>query len=258
MLVANFIDARPAQLSYPFFRFIHIITFSLQRVHHACLQRWIDERDLPRNSTGQALVCEICKTPYKSGYRAPPPRPEPSRMPRRIERVMVGQDLYVIVVDPQTGMATVRPTGGGLHDYEDSDEDDPRRLNMSPMSACIFSFFLFVMSSLLLSHLFTALPGPSVEPGSIPSPMDDEQADEQFQDLSMTLLLLWLMLRLLVLVAPVYTISRIFERARLARLRANSSAGESENDGVELRAVVVEAPPPSAGLAAVEVPPGRS
>jgi len=217
-------------------------------VHHACLQRWIDERDLPRNSAGQALVCELCKQPYKDGFRPPPPRPSvPSR---RIERVMIGQDLYVIVVDSETGerIGTARPSRG-FNDYED-EEEDYRARHLNPVSACVFSFFLFMMSSVLLSHLFTSLPGtstgdPSGSGSNIPSPMDDEQADEEFQDLSMTLLLLWLMLRLLVLVAPVYTISRMFERARLARTRADSSSEDNDGiDGVELGVVGAPAPPP--------------
>lgn len=161
---------------------------------------------------------------------------------------MIGQDLYVIVVDSESGerVGTARPMRG-FNDYEDDDEDYPAR-HLNPVSACVFSFFLFMMSSILLSHLFTSLPGtstgdPDGSGSSKPSPMDDEQADEQFQDLSMTLLLLWLMLRLLVIVAPVYTISRMFERARLARTSADSS---SENDGVELGVVDVEAGQPAA------------
>jgi RING-variant domain len=218
----------------------------LQRVHHACLQRWIDERELPRSNTNQALVCEICKQSYKAGYRSPPPRP--TAPPRRVERVMVGNDLYVIVVDSQTGLptATARPMRA-FAEYEDAEEDFPANRQLNPVSACAISFFLFMMSSMLLSHLFTSLPGTSStggEPGStIPSPMDDEEADQEFQDLSMTLLLLWLMLRLLVLIAPVYTISRMFERARLSRNRDDLSAGEAGNEGVEL-GVVVELPPP--------------
>lgn len=217
-------------------------------MHHACLQRWIDERDLPRNSAGQALVCEICKQPYKDGFRPPPPRP--SMPSRRVERVMIGQDLYVIVVDSETGerLGTARPIRA-FNDYEDREEEEdyPAR-HLNPVSACAISFFLFMMSSVLLSHLFTSLPGtsagdPSGGDSSIPSPIDDEQNDEQFQDLSMTLLLLWLMLRLLVLVAPVYTISRMFERARLARTRADSGSGDGGNDGVELGVVVELAPP---------------
>jgi hypothetical protein len=228
--------------------------FFLQRVHHACLQRWIDERDLPRDSAGQALTCEVCKQPYKDGYRPPPPRPAATMPPRRVERVMIGQDLYVIVVDSQTGerLGTARPFRD-LTDYEDEEEEFSAR-QLNPVSACAISFFLFMMSSLLLSHLFTSLPATSTggDPsGSIPSqPMDGEQADEQFEDLSMTLLLLWLMLRLLVLIAPVYTIGRMFERARLARTRADSNAGDGDNDGVELGVVVETEPSPAVGVPA--------
>jgi hypothetical protein len=135
-----------------------------------------------------------------------------------------------------------------LSEYEDEEEEySPRHLN--PVSACAISFFLFMMSSLLLSNLFTSLPetstggDPSGSSGDIPSPMDDDQADQQFQDVSMQLLLLWLMLRLLVLVAPVYTISRMFERARNNRASETGDVELGSVEAVSAVGVPVVAPP---------------
>jgi hypothetical protein len=50
----------------------------------------------------------------------------------------------------------------------------------------------------------------------------DEAADAQFQDISATLLLLWLMMRLLVLVAPMYALRRLLTNVRERRRRGAS------------------------------------
>lgn len=145
---------------------------------------------------------------------------------------------------------------GSFSDSEETEDDGPPTQPLNPVSACAISFLLFMISLLLLSHVFSSLvPGSGTgEPGSIPSPTDDEEEDE---DLAMTLLLLWLILRLLVLVAPVYTISRMFERARLAQLRAAPPSVDLENGGVELR-VVMEPAPSGAGVAPAAPPVARS
>ena len=69
---------------------------------------------------------------------------------------------------------------------------------------------------------------------TIPSdqPMDEAAADAQFQDISATLLMLWLMMRLLVVISPVYAISRLIQRSRAALSRSGN-----DESGVELRAV---------------------
>lgn len=210
----------------------------LQRAHHSCLQRWIDEREVVEGRE-DPLVCEICKTKYKGEYTVPP------RRPGRTERVQIGRDVFLIVVDPQSGLATARPLNG-FEEYDPDGEDVADRLN--PLAACAVSFVLFTLCSLLLSHLFASLPA-SFSPGKdqtssqsfcecnslsrvlvefvflylylleccaegdTPEAMD-EAADAQFQDISATLLLLWLMMRLLVLVAPMYALRRLLINVR--------------------------------------------
>ena len=73
------------------------------------------------------------------------------------------------------------------------------------------------------------------ETGIIPGSAEDEAADAEFQDLSATLLLLWLMMRLLVLIAPVYTVARFMSRVREAQVRARAADSAEE---VELHVVV--------------------
>ncbi|CAN6484586.1 unnamed protein product [Victoria cruziana] len=41
---------------------------SLKYAHRKCLQRWCNEKG--------DIICEICHQQYKSGYTAPPPRPQ--------------------------------------------------------------------------------------------------------------------------------------------------------------------------------------
>ena len=75
---------------------------------------------------------------------------------------MVGQELYVIVVDPQTGIGRARQVNGVEDVLDDDDEPEEQfaeRLN--PVSACAISFCLFIGCSLLLSHLFHSLPEPN-------------------------------------------------------------------------------------------------
>lgn len=62
----------------------------------------------------------------------------------------------MIVVDPQTGMATARPMAS-LDDLDADPEEISDRLH--PLTACGVSFVLFTLCSLLLSHLFATLPG---------------------------------------------------------------------------------------------------
>lgn len=73
---------------------------------------------------------------------------------------MVGQELYVIVVDPQTGIATARQLDG-VDDLLDEETEERFADRLNPLSACAISFFLFMGCSLLLSHLFHSLPEPS-------------------------------------------------------------------------------------------------
>jgi hypothetical protein len=56
--------------------------------------------------------------------------------------------------------------------------------------------------------------------------MDPGQADEQFQDVGATLLMLWLLMRLLVLVAPTALMARLLTR----RARAQAEARQVQMD----------------------------
>ena len=163
--------------------------------------------------------------------------------------------MYVIVVDPHTGIARARPIDSNAAFLEDDDaDDDAEERHLNPLSSCAIAFFLFCMCFFLISHLFIMLPSPPDATGIDPLPppqdddvippsMDEQQAaeDAEFQDIGMTLLMLWLMMRLIVLVAPVYSFSRML-RARAARAveaREGQQRQQQQDRGVELESIVV-------------------
>lgn len=192
-----------------------------QFAHHACLQRWINERD----QIGQdALICEICKQRYTGQYTIPPPRPPPRN--NNNDRVVV------LLIDPETGIPRPIVTNSdalGEDDYEEYQE------RMRPATACCVTFILFMFCSLLLTHLFNLPQNPP--PGEVPELTHD---DAEFEDVSATLLLLWLMMRLIVIVAPVYTLNQ-FLMGRYHRAMMNRRGGAADA-GQEMQIVVHSVP----------------
>lgn len=74
--------------------------------------------------------------------------------------------------------------------------------------------------------------------GDFPQPATQDDADAQFQDVSATLLLLWLFARVLVLVAPVYTLTRVMAGRRWETMHRWQRQGDSEEE-IELDEIVV-------------------
>ena len=102
------------------------------------------------------MACEICKAPYKAHYRPPPPRAPPRARPdNRMQVVVQGRDVFVVVADPESGLPTRHLVPPEAMDEEGDYEEEER---MNPTTACVASLFLFILLSMLLSHLFAALP----------------------------------------------------------------------------------------------------
>lgn len=144
-----------------------------RHAHHACIQRWIQEKG--------NLRCEVCHTQYQGNFTVPPPPPPPPPRPPRPAPMF-------LIQDPTTGtlrLATAGPRGstmvmppqiqflqdgrvvttgpGGMRTLDDDDDVDRNGHNpyarggiyephqgRSPamsclMSACIFILFLVIM-----------------------------------------------------------------------------------------------------------------
>ncbi|GAB4817707.1 hypothetical protein N2152v2_004753 [Parachlorella kessleri] len=188
---------------------------TMKHAHHSCLQRWCNEKG--------DLTCEICKQPFRGDFEEPPPPPP------RSQHVTVWGQEYLIVADPETG--TIRAhrlqASAELFDEEDAEEEATR---LQTGTAWWFTAILLALCLLLVRHLFSLVSSAGVPSGgagtghapgegagggggagaggqgqAAPHHHGDE-ADSAFEDLSMTLLILWLLVRMLVMIAPFYTV----------------------------------------------------
>lgn len=216
---------------------------SMQSAHRACLQSWIDEKG--------DRVCEICKQPFKGAWRPPPapPRPPPATATRHERLAHLGHG-FVLTTDPHTGAISARRVADVLADAAGSDDEEygEEPPAMTASTACLVSAFLMALVMLLVTHLFSAMPrgasggthgrqapgAPSPE-GPPRRPRGPGEADGEFEDVSATLLLIWLLMRLLVVVLPFYAVSRTMEGLRGS---AGGGAGGGAPGDVELDGVV--------------------
>lgn len=81
---------------------------SMAWAHHACIQRWIDEK--------HDKQCEVCKQQFRGAYRDPPPRPRPAPLVAQLQ-VDNADNRIVLLADPDSGAIVARvvvPPGGEL------------------------------------------------------------------------------------------------------------------------------------------------
>lgn len=167
---------------------------TMKHTHHECLQRWIQEKG--------DKICEICKRPFSGEYE------EPTTPGLRPEHITVwGQD-FLVMTDPETGAIRAQRLQG-FNEEDDGNEDD--RLHTG--TAWCFTAVLLVLCLLLVKHLvtlFTLSSSSSAGGQKFPDKQAQtpEEQDGAFEDLSVTLLVLWLLMRMLVMVAPVYAVMR--------------------------------------------------
>lgn len=86
---------------------------SMAWAHHACIQRWINEK--------HDRTCEICKQQFRGDYAEPPPRPQPAPLVAQLQ-IDNADNRIVLLSDPETGAIVARvvmPPGADLAGEEE-------------------------------------------------------------------------------------------------------------------------------------------
>lgn len=179
-------------------------TGTQRHAHHACIQRWIDEK-------GNAK-CEICEQPYQGSYTVPP-APAPV-----LENLPLFTPMYI--VESSDGRGTHRGTLDLL------DSDGPMQRNPS-VSWCI-TFIVFFMFLVVLHHTLVVADGMDDDPntgggGTSAPPMQDQ--DESLAS-NLLLFLFWVATKAFLIGIPLYTVMRVASRqARREQYEAMMRAG---------------------------------
>lgn len=199
---------------------------TVKYVHRECLQKWIDE--------SHSKTCELCRTAYVGPFRDPPTAPPPPdfNLPERL--TILGRE-YILSTD-ETGNITARRIVA--EEYTDDDLESPgERLRAS--TACLLTGILLLLVSGLMHHLFSVLSrSPSMDPSIGPAAPEKDMeasADEQFQDITASLLIVYLLMRILLVVAPFYLIGEFIQsRSGTGMTRLHS---EIELEDIDLQTV---------------------
>lgn len=127
---------------------------SMAWAHHACIQRWIDEK---HDST-----CEVCKAPFRGGFRAPPPRPPPAPLVASLQTDNADNRI-ILLADPETGAIVARvvvPPGGEPGEGEgwrgEEEEEAGEEARCCGSTLCSVAIVALVLVCLLGAFSFSA------------------------------------------------------------------------------------------------------
>lgn len=167
---------------------------TLRHAHKACLQKWVTEKG--------DLKCEICGVTYTGNYVVPPPAGLPTDA--------------IPLISPQGNLYIVD---------SNSHYEEDRRLRQGGSASWCFSFFLFLMlfSSMGQSQAPAPSgsgPDPSSAPGSssssFPAPPQPQPAYDEYE-VTLSMILLWIITKFVIILIPLYTIMRIAVRQAAQR-----------------------------------------
>ncbi|KAL4443469.1 hypothetical protein ABPG75_011206 [Micractinium tetrahymenae] len=205
---------------------------SMAWAHHACIQRWIDEK--------HDKQCEVCKQQFRGTYRDPPPRPRPAPLVAQLQ-VDNADNRIVLLADPDSGAIVARvvvPPGGELPEdgfpwvvtagaagtaaaaaaaTDDDDEDDEEEGGGSG-GACSPLLWLLLFACMLGGFAWLASSSEAGSPGA-----DGAQAGAWF--VRVMLLTLWIYLRSMRPSAPRRLHHAELERRRRVLAFADLEAG---------------------------------
>ncbi|KAL4422227.1 hypothetical protein ABPG77_009702 [Micractinium sp. CCAP 211/92] len=169
---------------------------SMAWAHHACIQRWIDEK--------HDKQCEVCKQQFRGAYRDPPPRPRPAPLVAQLQ-VDNADNRIVLLADPDSGAIVARvvvPPGGELPEdgfpwvvqagaagaAAGAAQDDDEEEESSGHSGCSPLLWLVLFACMLGGFAFLASSSEAGSPGA-----EGAQAGAWF--VRVMLLTLWIYLR---------------------------------------------------------------
>ncbi|CAN6484583.1 unnamed protein product [Victoria cruziana] len=163
---------------------------SLKYAHRKCLQRWCNEKG--------DIICEICHQQYKSGYTAPPPRPQGDETTIDISGGWAISGTALDLHDPRfLAMAAAE------RHFLESEYDEYAATNASGAAFCR-SAALILMALLLLRHALT-----------ITNPDGDEDASTFFS---------LFLLRAAAFLLPCYIMAWAFSILQRRRQRQEAAA----------------------------------
>eukprot|EP00197_Chlamydomonas_leiostraca_P011225 CAMPEP_0202862386 /NCGR_PEP_ID=MMETSP1391-20130828/3452_1 /ASSEMBLY_ACC=CAM_ASM_000867 /TAXON_ID=1034604 /ORGANISM="Chlamydomonas leiostraca, Strain SAG 11-49" /LENGTH=301 /DNA_ID=CAMNT_0049541921 /DNA_START=148 /DNA_END=1050 /DNA_ORIENTATION=- len=173
-----------------------------RHAHHACIQRWVDEKGHTR--------CEICDHEYQGHYQVP--AVPLSARPAAVDHLPLFAPMYIL--DPADARAR-----GNVVVVQGGDDEGGANAQHSGISWCL-TFILMFMFLVVLHH--TLLVADSMDPDAAPGGGHDDPApyspsggatgtpDEYAA--SLTFFLFWVATKAFLVGVPLYTVMRVAAR----------------------------------------------
>ncbi|KAF5826194.1 hypothetical protein DUNSADRAFT_4212, partial [Dunaliella salina] len=184
--------------------------------HHACIQRWVEEKGNRR--------CEICEALYRGLYVVPPPQPPiPEHSP-------FGNGGLIVVPAEVRLREAVAASQPGRTFFEEEEEEGDLYAPRHPGISWCFTFMVFFMFLVVLHHTLLVASGndyddydeggdaadvPSAGGGGVPPVPSSTSPDTYNNDdwsSSLTLFTLWVAVKALLIGIPLYIVMRIAAR----------------------------------------------
>ncbi|KAL3149218.1 hypothetical protein ABBQ32_002044 [Trebouxia sp. C0010 RCD-2024] len=183
---------------------------SMQFVHPDCLQTWINEKG--------SKSCEICQQAYQGAYTFPAPRTA-TQAERSALLTQLQMQGVIVRADRSRGTITLqRQHAGTLGPLEavlaptamQEEEEDQEEASPSGAAWCFTAVMAF-MAMLLIRHLFELF---DTEHEVQPTPHEHPAEGGLGPEASAGMLLLWLTVRFLVILIPMYAVLRVMHTVR--------------------------------------------